>query len=379
MSPPSVQVPAQDPSVALDAADIAALDALVANRMASAKLAGVTLAVVRSGKLAYAHAYGLADTDTGTPMTTSSILEIASISKTVTGVAVMQLEAAGKVKLDDNVSKYLDKPLRNPRDEKAVITLRMLLTHTSSIVSNDDALAPLFTEGSDATITLAELTRQYFYPDGPLYSSQDNFAPEAPGTGSHYCNMCLALVGHIVERVSGQPFATYTKENIFAPLGMNSTTWLLAETDKTRLATPYAQSSASSLTRVPHLGLPDWPAGSMKTTPSDFALFLAAVASGGATAKARILSEAATSEMLRVQFPSVDDTQGLAFMTTQRNGTTVWGHEGSLPGIASTMNFMPATGNGVAVFSNTDWRGVPEQQEPLVQIEAKALELATRP
>lgn len=376
--PTTTQPPGPDPSVALDPNDAKAFDAFVADKMTAGKIPGITLAIVRSGKLAYAHAYGLADKEANKPMSTQSIIEIASISKTVTGLSLMQLEDAGKVALDEDVSKYLLKPLRNPRFPNDPITLRQLMTHTSSIESNDQVLDPLFAEGADSPTSLADLTAQYFYTGGRQYSI-NNFGTTKPGTTMSYCNICIALVGYVVERVSGKPFQTYTKENVFAPLGMTSTTWLLAETDKTRLATPYEiNPRTGAQSPAPHLGLPDWPAGSLKTTASDYALYLAAISSGGAAGDKRLLPKAKMDDMLRVQLPAAAAGQGLVFYESNRNGATVWGHNGSLPGISSIMDFTPGTGNGVVVLTNTDWPESPNPEPALVTIETKALELAAK-
>lgn len=376
-APPNGGTPV-DLSVALAAGEAKALDSFVVQQMTAGRIPGVTLAIVRAGKLAYTHAYGLADKEANTPMTTQSILGIASISKTVTGVSLMQLADEKKVNIDGDVSKYLLSPLRNPRFPDTPITLRQLLTHTSSIVSNGEVLGPLFAEGADSPSSLSDLTAQYFYEGGSHYSL-NNFGTTAPGSTTTYCNVCLALVGYVIERVSGSPFQTYTKDKIFAPLGMTSTTWLLADTEKSRLATPYSVDPQSNLQqRAPHLGLPDWPAGSLKTTASDYARFLAAIASRGAAGGTRILAKTTMDEMLRIQSPLLGPDQGLIFYESARNGAKVWGHSGALDGIASVMDFVPGSGNGAVVLSNTDWPQSPTGEPALIAIEAKALELAAK-
>jgi CubicO group peptidase (beta-lactamase class C family) len=349
------------------------LDAFVEQRLAAASIPGVSVALVKGGKVVAARAYGLADRETNRPMQADTILEVASISKTVTGVALLQLVAAGKVALDADISTYLERPIRNPGFAQA-ITPKMLVTHTSSIRSDNESLGALFVENADSTLPLADLTREFLEPGGRHYAGS-TFSGSAPGTAWDYCNVCIGLVGHIVERASGTSLQALTKKTIFAPLGMSSTAWTLAETDRARLVTPYAVNpSTQKAEATPHFGLPDWPAGSLKTTASDLAKFAAAMSTGGGS----ILPKAEVDEMLRVHFPGGGRTapdQGLSFMRERAGGVDTWGHSGSLPGIASVMSFRANEGMAVVVLANTD---VEVAEPTLLAIQDKAYELLLR-
>ncbi len=247
-------------------------------------------------------------------MTTSSIIEVGALSATVTGVALMQLIAAGKVQLDADVSSYLGVSVRNPKFPNDPITLRALLTQTSSIVQNDLVLDALVESDAESKSTLPDLTQQYFVPSGKLYAAS-NFANATPGTSLAYCDVCVALVGRVVERVSGVPFA------------------------------------------LPRRG---------RGRRCD--------------AKARLLSEASMSEMLREQAPVPAPGQGLIFSQASRNGAYLWGAIGELNGIAASTDFIAGTGDGAALFTNTDWVTLSDDaQEPIVVIEEKALALAAKP
>jgi hypothetical protein len=91
-----------------------------------------------------------------------------------------------------------------------------------------------------------------------------------------------------------------------------------------------------------------------------------------------VLPAATMDEMLKEQLPQVAQGQGLIFYESDRNGATVWGHNGSLEGISSVMDFTPGTGNGAIVFSNTDWPASPTPEPALITIETKALALASK-
>lgn len=364
--PAPTTTPAPDPSVALSEKDAKELDDYVASRMSAGKVPGVTLAVFRSGKLAYAKGYGLANKATNKKMAPDTIINVASISKTITGVALMQLEAAGKVKLDDDVSKYTGVVIKNPRFPNDPITLRMLLTHTSSIVSNDAQLEQAYAADADASVTLAQVVQGSFTQGGRWYTPQI-FGNTRPGTSFSYCNVCLATVGLVVERVSGVPFAKFTKDNIFTPLGMSSTTWLLADTDKSRLATPY---SGPQQRPEPQIGLPDWPAGSLKTTASDLAAFASAVA------LAKILAKPSVDQMLKPQAPSAPGPWGLVFYETDYAGIRAWGHGGDLYGIGTVYGFTTSKADGAVALANADRSQTGPS--PVDMIEEKAIAIATR-
>jgi CubicO group peptidase (beta-lactamase class C family) len=348
--------------------DTKEIDAFVDGKLkATPGIPGISIALVKGGKVVAARAHGLADREANQPMKPETILEVASISKTITGVAMMQLVGEGKIGLDTDLSMYLGRTLRNPRFTSTAITPKMLATHTSSIVGNDEALDALFVNDADSTLPLEALPRQFLEQGGQYYSTQ-SFATTAPGTTWRYCNLCVGIVGHLVEKVSGTTLTARTKEKIFTPLGMTSTAWMLAETDKSRLVTPYSiNPRTGQAERTPHFGLPDWPAGSLKMTATDLARFAAELSTGGA----KLLPKTALDSMLKVHFTAGtrNPDQGLSFMRWSVGGKDVWGHDGALPGIASVFSFLPNEGLAVVVLANAD----TEVAEPtLLSIHEKA-------
>ncbi len=355
------------------AVDTKELDAFVEGQLeATPAIPGISLALVKGGKVVAARAYGLADRERNAPMKTDTILEVASISKTFTGVALMQLVAEGKVSLGADISTYLGRTIKNPRFA-APITTKMLLTHTSSILGNDQALDSLFQPDADSPMPLSELSAQFLVQGGRYYTTQ-TYSTSAPGSQWAYCNVCLGVVGHLVERVAGTSLSAHTKEKIFTPLGMTSTSWLLADTDRARLVTPYSvDPRTGQAERVPHFGLPDWPAGSLKTTALDLARFAAELSSDGT----KILPKTELDEMLKVHFAAGtrNPDQGLTFMKDKVAGREVWGHNGALPGIASVYSFVRSQGLGVVVLANTD---VEVADPALRAIETKSYEVLSR-
>jgi CubicO group peptidase (beta-lactamase class C family) len=377
---PTEPTPSPDPTKspppdnAPSSLDTSELDALVADQMKRASLPGVSLAVVKNGKVAAARAYGLANREKNEAMRTESIIEVASISKTITAVSVMQLVEQGKLSLDGDVGTAAGTAVRNPGFPNDAITIRMLLTHTSSIFANEQVLDASVAEGADTAVALADFPRAYFTPGGRFYAAQ-NYSPVRPGTSWDYCNVCIALLGAVVERAAGVPFERYTKDHVFTPLGMTSTTWRFADTDPSRLATPYDTSGA-----VPNLGVVDWPAGGLKTTATDLARFAAAMSTNGAG----VVAEKTVLDMLRPETTIDSPTpQGFVFYQPNHRIADVWGHTGDLPGISSAMVLDPGKGTAAVVIANGAWpelsAAVPSEADtPLVRIEAKAMELARK-
>ena len=152
-------------------------------------------------------------------MTTESILNIGSVSKLVTSTAALLLWEKGKIDLDGDVSQYLPFSVEHPSGG-GPITVRQLLTHTSGLQDGeyyDDSYAC-----GDPVVSLEKWLRGYLVEGGPYYD-EGNFLEQAPGTTFEYSNVGYGLLGLIVQQVSGQNFTTFTRENIFEPLGMGST------------------------------------------------------------------------------------------------------------------------------------------------------------
>ena len=160
--------------------------------------------------------FGMADLDRDISVTDSTQFRIASISKTITAMAVMQLYEAGLLDLDKNVSSYLGFDLVNPSHPQKAITARMLLSHTSSIIDGSGYGSFLSASYSDNPIPpISALLSS----SGTFYTS-DIFNSTVPGSYFNYSNLNFGVLGTLVEKVSGQRFDDYCKNNIFQPLGI---------------------------------------------------------------------------------------------------------------------------------------------------------------
>jgi CubicO group peptidase (beta-lactamase class C family) len=326
---------------------------------------GLAAAIVKKGKIVCVAAAGMADIEQQKPVTPDTLFLIASVSKTITATALMQVRDQHKFGLDDNINGHLPFKVAIPAAPNAPITFRQLLTHTSSIIDNTkyvncpasceygSSLSSFVTRGGDSPISLADLTRGYLTPGGAYYDRAANFKPSAPGTVAEYSNMGIVLAGYLVELISGTPFDRFSQEQIFKPLGMDTTSWRLEGINRSLLAMPY-DKAASGFVPYGHYGEPDYPDGMLRTSVKELAYFLIAYIEGGQYNGQRILRARTIREILKPQ-SSLDRSQGLVWVTQSINGRLVWGHDGADNGAGAHMWFDPMKSEGVVLMTNGIW------------------------
>jgi CubicO group peptidase (beta-lactamase class C family) len=331
------------PSV--DAPDLGAeLDEFVASRMTASGIPGLAAAIVKDGDVAWSKGYGLADVAAEKPVTSDTLFMLASVSKTFVAVQAMHLVEAGLVDLDADVNTYLAFSVRNPSFPSRAITLRHLLAHVSGI-EDTDASFETYTDG-DCPITLDDWLPSYLVPGGAQYSA-DVWSGQMPGARYSYSNQGIALAAHVLERAAGVPFDAYSEANVFPPLGMTETSWRLSELDAEDIAIPYEGGSP-----VEHYGYPDYPAGALRTSVNQLGHFLAMMAGEGTYHGTRVVSGGSVTEMLRIQYPPADSTQGLVFYHSTVGAGAVVGHDGLDIGVLTLMAYRPSDGVGAIVLTN---------------------------
>lgn len=200
--------------------------------IAKQELAGAITIVADKDRILHHDVQGQADIDNKKPLTDDTLFWIASMSKPITGVAMMMMIEQGKVSLDDPVEKYLPefKDLKNKEGEHVTVTIKQLLTHSSG-------LAEINAEQAKASKTLADVI--------PLYVAQPVKFP--PGSQWAYCQSGINTAARIVEVVSGEKFPEFLEKRLFQPLGMNDTTFYLSEDQHKRLSKTYKRTPEGKL------------------------------------------------------------------------------------------------------------------------------------
>ena len=183
------------------------VDVYVKAHMEKQHIPGVSLAVIKDGKVVLAKGYGLANVELSVPATKDTVYELLSVSKEFTAAAILLLVEEGKVSLDETVPKYLPDSPAAWKD----VTVRDLLSHTSGITDYTD-IRPFF-----------EMIRQDASPEELMKPVKERPLDFASGTRWRYSNSNYYVLGMILERVSGKKYADFLEELIFHPLGMIAT------------------------------------------------------------------------------------------------------------------------------------------------------------
>ncbi|MGN6402509.1 MAG: serine hydrolase domain-containing protein [Flavisolibacter sp.] len=310
---------------------------------------GLSVAVVKKGKIIYNNAFGLKDVAANEPLANNHIFRIASISKSFSATAIMQLMDAGKLSLDDDFSKLVGFTVRNPKFPETVITLRMVMSHTASI--ND----------SQGYFTLDAIDPGKGGDYAKCYNDYE------PGTKYQYCNLDYNMTGTVIERISGERFDNYIKNHILAPLKLYGG-YCVDSLDASLFATIYDYDSTKKLVPSPGAYNPRReeiqnyvmgystpifsPTGGMKISAADLARYMTMHMQHGKYNGVRIISKKSS----RIMQTTVAEKEGyaLAIMHTDKliPGKMLTGHTGSAYGLYSAMFFDPKKKFGIVVITN---------------------------
>jgi len=279
-------------------------------------------------------------------MSMDGVMNIASISKTFTATAVMQLWEKDLIRLDSDINLYLPLTIRNPHHPEQPITIFHLLTHTSSIVDGEFYDAS-YSDG-DPMVSLADWIAAYLVPGGRFYQKEQNFSQAEPGSQHEYSNVGFGLLGYLVERISGMPFNEYCRKYIQEPVGMTNSGWLIEEINCNNHITPY-EFKEDQNQPLELYSFPNYPDGLLRTSVRELSNFLIAIMNGGVYKNVRILEKSTLNKMLQ---SAVEMEQGQGLCWQQIKFESLWGHSGGDPGVATYMYFNPGTNTGVIVFQN---------------------------
>ncbi|UCE17264.1 MAG: serine hydrolase [Gemmatimonadota bacterium] len=328
------------------------LDSCFIGRMEDYNLPGLAACIIKDGEIIWTGSYGWANIERGIEVSDTTVFEMYSISKTVVGVALMQLWEENLFELDDTINDYLSAfQVIHPQFPDTPITFLMLMTHTSSIMDEWGALLAVESIGVDSPIPLGEFLEDYLTPGGAYYSAEDNFGPWRPGTQYEYSNVGSALGGYLVEEITGVPFAQYCRDFLFTPLKMEETSWFLADLDTNTIAMPY-RGIGDAFVPFGYLGLPVYPCGQLKTSVLHLARHLIAFMQRGQIDGVRILESSTVDLMTTIQLPEVSPALGIFWGRYGIYDRVVWGHIGGYTGGGSLMFYSKQENSGVIAATN---------------------------
>lgn len=337
------------------------VDGVVEAHMKADKIAGVTVAIVQNNELLYSNGYGVAKISEFRPVSAQDTLfRLASISKTFTWTAIMQLAEAGKLNIDDPIDDHLPPSLQMYDDNfDNPILIRHLMSHNLGL--EDAAMGHLFVRDE------GKLTGMREY----LANHRPEQVREA-GVSTSYSNYATALAGVIVEEVSGQPFNEYIEEHILTPLDMTNTSFREPYTAKPGLPEPISAELAANISSgfivangivkekpfeyINHVA----PAGGISSTAHDISRYMMAHLNQGSLKGRDILATETANTMQQTLFSNAESINGFAHGFMQYNlpgGYKAYGHGGATLYFMSNMVIVPELDLGIFISTNTSTGG----------------------
>ena len=321
------------------------LASFFASEQAKPLYVGASVVIVKDGKTIAESGYGFADLESEEPVDpSSSLFRIASVSKSFTATALMQLVEQGKVSLKDDFSKYI-KGLKFDNPYDAPVTIEQLLTHTTGFEIQDPLPEDIHTD-YDRVVKLDDYALKHMPP-----------VVREPGSSYMYDNFASLLQGLVVQNVSGMPFETYMEENLFEPLGMTNSTFLPKDELKERMVTEYGVDGSV----LDHYAIDPtvMPQGGMLSTAQDVGKYMVSFLNEGAAGSGRILKGATVADMQEYRsyaHPLLPDTtygfEAPIQLPGAGSSSSVITKAGDLIGTSSLMFMIPEEETGVFLTYN---------------------------
>lgn len=380
-APPSGAVPDVPPSRFTDPERkksllrvLPAIDVLMSDGMKELDAPGLAYAVVIDDEVVSAKGLGVRDVGTGAPVDADTVFRIASMTKSFTAMAILKLRDAGKLRLDDPVSRHVPELAgwQLPTRDSGPITIRHLLAHTSGLPEDNPQ--------GDRVLDMTDDAFAAWLKSGVPFST-------ATGSEFEYSNLGFMILGRVITQVSGRPFQAYITEELMLPLGMRSTYWSLSQVPPDRLALGYRREKEAWVAEPMLDDGAGAAMGGLLTTSRDLAryiaMLLAAYPPRDEPESAPVLRSTLREMQSGLGSPEINVSRSLAGGPLTGRGSSYgyglgsvkdcgWGrevgHGGGLPGFGSHMRWLPDRGVGVLVFANLTYadawkltRGAMEQ------------------
>ncbi|RZS93578.1 serine hydrolase domain-containing protein [Aquimarina brevivitae] len=309
------------------------IDSIVNPLIEDTIIAGTVIGIVKKGKIIFLKSYGYADIDKQTPLATTAVFPIASVTKTFTAIATLQLVEKELVALDDTIEQHLD---FNTNDKS--VTVRQLLNHTSGIKD--------YTE-TDIPVQLQEIG---YSSDNFLRLLEQKEFDFEPGTAMDYNNSGYYLLALLIEKISGLSYEEYLKKNIFQPIAMQNTgnCYSIA---KDSIVGGYTMNEEGNLnpTTLGDLQMAKG-AGSLCSTVEDLLKWQIALYHSNELLEKNAYNSMTTANKLR---NGAVTNYGLGLEINQHEGNKVFSHNGVIEGFLSDTRYFPESDLTVVTLINT--------------------------
>ncbi len=327
------------------------------------KMPGAIIGIIIDGELVWVKTAGVKDPESKAPVTQDTVFRIASMTKSFTAMAILKLRDEGRLSLDDPAARFVPalEMLAYPTKDSPAITIRHLLTHSEGFPEDNP--------WGDRQLAQTNETMDAWMRAGIPFSN-------APGTAYEYSNYGFAILGRIVEKASGRPYADYVRDEILRPLGMNSSTFEAAENPRERIALGSRWEDEKWKPEMPLAHGSFGAMGGLWTSARDLSRYVAFLMSAFPPRDAndtRPIKRSSAREMQQawrgqgasafrtsvdagLQLSASSYGYGLGVSQDCRFSHVV-GHGGGLPGYGSLMRWLPEHGVGMIAMSNLTYGG----------------------
>ena len=354
----------------------AKLEAIKSNR----GVLGMSVTVIKNEGISYSKGFGIRDVARDLPVNDSTIYRIASISKMISAIAMMQLYDRGLVNLDADISNYLGYQLRNPFFPNDVITIRKVISHTASLrdgTGYDGFLSGTFNQNPPPDIRALLL-------QGGVYYTSDMWSSSKRPSGDYfqYANIDFGVIGTLVEKISSKRFDIFCRENIFLPLGLDASFNLQDLVGFNNLAVLYRKSGGQWVAQADNYngvkppprdlsayvvgtnGVIFGPQGGLRVSTNDLSKILAMLMNNGIYGTTRILSDTTSARIRQMNWifngSNGDNyygifnsySYGLHKTTELLPNQTLYGHPGEAYGLISDAYFSFDNRFGIVFATN---------------------------
>ncbi len=342
-------------------------------------IVGFSVAAIKGDSFVYYNGFGLRDVERNLPVDKNTKFRIASISKTVTTLTLMTLYDKGLFKLEDDISKHLGFTLRNPKFPNDTITVRHILSHTSSL--NDGTTYDTFLDSTLKGFNIPEV-KCLLTKDGKFYS-EDMFQDHSPNERYfRYANINFGIIGTMIEKLTGKRFDIVAKENILHPLGITGSYNVQDLEDINDLSVLYRKAgnvwnpqtdyfkgikpTLRDLSRysLGTNGVLFSPTGGLRVTAKELATIMLLLKNNGKYNDIQVISESTIKEMIKSvwiyngsngnNYGGSMNTYALGNYTTNDliPGQLLIGHSGDAYGLISDMYFSSTDNFGIVFICN---------------------------
>jgi len=245
---------------------------------------GIAISIVIKNTISHIGTFGLSNKETNTQVTEDTLFPVASISKIITAIAILQLYEQNLIDLDGDINQYIKLRVIHPKHPEVSITPKLLMMHMSGLNDNENGLHIWKNKEGDSPIALEEQVRRHLTSDGEFFN-WNQWSDGCPGSSYWYSNAGFTLLGYIVEQVAKKPFNDYVKEKIFEPIGIFAS-YFIRDLDLNLVAMPYRENIP-----LGYYGVPEFPACQLRISIKDLSKVLLFFTSGSVNGVKLLSSE----------------------------------------------------------------------------------------